>query len=61
MRVLVTGGTGIGSAVVRELLDSGHQVLALARSDTSVAALRTVGAEAHHGALDDPDSRRRGG
>ena len=59
MRVLVTGASGwIGSATVVELIGAGHQVVGLARSDASAAALAAAGAEVEHGTIDDLDTLR---
>ncbi|MGW6910040.1 SDR family oxidoreductase [Streptomyces sp. NPDC054940] len=56
MRIFVTGASGwIGSALVPELIDAGHQVVGLARSDASAAALATAGAAVARGTVDDLD------
>ena len=54
MRVFVTGASGhIASAVIPELLNHGHQVVGLARSDASAEAVATLGSEVCRGDLDD--------
>ncbi len=61
MRIFLTGSTGfIGSRIVPELIQAGHHVLGLARSNSSVRSLAAQGAEAHHGDIEDLDSLRSG-
>ncbi len=61
MQVFVTGATGyVGSAIVRELLDAGHHVLGLARSEEAADALKKAGVKAHHGDVTDTQSLSAG-
>jgi nucleoside-diphosphate-sugar epimerase len=61
MRIFLTGATGfIGTALIPELIQAGHQVLGLTRSEEGVAQLAAAGVEPYRGNIEDLDSLRGG-
>ena len=61
MRVFLTGATGfIGSRILDELVDAGHEVVGLTRSDEGAARIERAGGRPYRGTLEEPDALARG-
>ena len=59
MRVFVTGGTGfVGSHIVEELMERGHDPLCLVRETSDTSHLDELGAQTHLGSLAEVDTLR---
>ena len=59
MKAAITGGSGVvGRALVRHLVEAGHEVEALARSDEAENVVASLGANPVRGDVLDPDSLR---
>lgn len=61
MRVFITGASGfIGTAVTKELIKGGRQVLAMVRSDEGAAKVEKLGAKSYRTTLDNLEGLKSG-
>lgn len=61
MKIFLTGASGfIGSAISRELLKYGHEVIGLTHSDEGAASLRAAGIKVQRGNINDLEGLRSG-